>query len=64
MQQEAVEERCFTNEIIKQNVEVGKLASRLHGGQFEDQVENKANSTCAKINPENFKPPTSIVIAD
>lgn len=24
----------FTNEIIKQSVEVGKLASRLHGGQL------------------------------
>lgn len=35
MQQKAVEERCFTNEIIKQNVEVGKLASRLHGGQLK-----------------------------
>lgn len=37
----------FTNDIIKQSVEVGQLARRLHGGQLRIQLKmlNKANST-------------------
>lgn len=39
----------FTNDTIKQSVEVGKLASRLHGGQLRVKLKmvHKANATCA-----------------
>lgn len=37
----------FTNDIIKQSVEVGQLAHRLHGGQLKIKLKmlNKANWT-------------------